>query len=374
MGLAWTGQTNVHQGSGARATITSPIASCAARGYSPTVPPLASPDDYLFAFEGDTAIMLTMDRAAYRRSIFLDDRIEPASEVATHPAIAALAAPGPAPATGWIFHVAHCGSTLLARALDRDGANHDDGHLVLREPLALRQLGIDAASGARPEDWHERLALVMAMLARRYDPAAMTIVKANVPVNFIIADLLSNAPDAPAILLYFGLADYCAATLRNANSRDWLRAITNALRPAIVAAVGALPDDDAGRAAALWLAQMRIYTDMLARFDNCHSLDAEVLFGQPAIVLQAASALYGAPMSAAAIAATTAGPLFHTYSKKPELAFDDAARRARQAALADVLAPEISAARVWVAAQTADWPLPDRLPRALVPCDRRLLA
>lgn len=202
----------------------------------------------------------------------------------------------------------------------------------------------------------------------------MTIVKANLPVNFIVADLLTATPDAPAILLHFRLDDYLAAILRSPGSRNWLRRITDMLRPAIVAVTGALPDDDSGRAAALWLAQMRIYADTLACFCNCHSLDAEMLFPRPTEVLKAASALFGQPLSDDATAETIAGPLFNTYSKNPAVAFDDAARRARYAALADMLAPEISAARAWVAAQTAARQLPDRLPRALVASDRSLLS
>ncbi len=310
---------------------------------------LASPDDYLFAFEGDAAIVLAMDRAAYRRSIFLDERIDPASETARHPPVASLSAPAPPP-MGWIFHVAHCGSTLLARALD------DGDRLVLREPLALRQLAIDAASDTRPLGWENKLALVTGLLARRYDPAPMTVVKANVPVNFIIPDIMAATPGAPAILLHFPLGDYLAAILRSPGSRQWLRGISQALRPVIVAHAGGLPDDDAGRAAALWLAQMRVYEAAIARFPNVHSLDAEALFGDPSAALTASSALFGAPMAANAVAAITGGPLFKTYSKNPTLAFDDLARRARQHAHAEALAPEIAAARDWVVAQTRNTP------------------
>lgn len=42
-----------------------------------------------------------------------------------------------AQSTTWIFQMAHCGSTLLARALDDPGAS-----LVLREPLSLRQTAV----------------------------------------------------------------------------------------------------------------------------------------------------------------------------------------------------------------------------------------
>jgi len=74
------------------------------------------------------------------------------------------------------------------------------------------------------------------------------------------------------------------------------------------------------------------------------------------------------------VAKITAGPLFSTYSKNPALAFDDAARRQRQAAQAAALAPEIAAAHRWVHAQTRESPLPDALPRPLVASGRSLLA
>src|ERR1044072_6989935 len=91
----------------------------------------ASPDHYLHSFEGDSALFMPMDRAAYHRSIFLDGRISPVANRSMRVPVAPLAeaARPPAP-TGWIFHVAHCVSTLLARALDSPAAN-----LVLSDPL-----------------------------------------------------------------------------------------------------------------------------------------------------------------------------------------------------------------------------------------------
>ena len=100
---------------------------------------LASPDHYLHSFEGDATIFVPMDREAYRRSIFLDRRISPPSTRSMQLPAGTLIGHSSAPKqTGWIFHVAHCGSTLLARALDQA-----QGNLVLREPLALRQVAIE---------------------------------------------------------------------------------------------------------------------------------------------------------------------------------------------------------------------------------------
>ena len=156
----------------------------------------ASPDHYLHSFEGDAALFMPMDRAAYHRSIFLDGRISPAANrIDEAPGRRRLTdAVRQAAPTGWIFHVAHCGSTLLARALDRPSAN-----LVLREPLALRQLALAADPG--------RLALTLAMLSKRYRDDLPTIVKANVPVNFLLPRAGRVGPGGPRDL---PLRDACA--------------------------------------------------------------------------------------------------------------------------------------------------------------------
>ncbi|HUQ13381.1 MAG TPA: hypothetical protein VM055_03810, partial [Novosphingobium sp.] len=177
----------------------------------------ASPDRYLHSFDGDDALFVAMDRAAYARSIFLDGRISPAREGTERVAVEALLASVPDPAPmAWIFHVAHCGSTLLARAIEALGPN-----LVLREPLALRQLAL------APDP--ARLALTLAMLSRRYDRAAPTLVKANVPVNFMLAEIAAFDPSAPAILLHCGLRDYLLAILRSDHHRGWVRGVTTQL-------------------------------------------------------------------------------------------------------------------------------------------------
>ncbi len=321
---------------------------------SPAPAALSSPDRYLFGFEGDTAILLDMDREAYRRSIFLDDRILPLRE---EPGFVPIEPPPPlpVPTTGWIFHVAHCGSTLLARALDRP-----DGGLVLREPLALRQLGV--AAGAAGPAWQQRLTLATAMFGRRYGEHP-TIIKGNVPVNFMLPALLDAA--TPAILLYFPLADYLAAVLRSDGHRGWVRRITGEMSGAIEALAGPLPTADAELAAALWLAQLRAFDAALCRFGNVRSLDAEALFNDPVPVLMAAATLFEQPMAAGEAQAIVDGPLFATYAKNPIAAFDNGDRLARRAASLSVLGSEMVAARHWLSARLVQYPVPRRLDRPL---------
>ncbi|MEA3264756.1 MAG: hypothetical protein U9R07_14875 [Pseudomonadota bacterium] len=300
-----------------------------------------SPDHYLHSLEGDEALFVPMDLAAYQRSIFLDQRISPAGEGGLWVPLASLGpADGNPPQLGWIFHVAHCGSTLLARALDElsGGAN-----LVLREPLALRQL-----SAARDS---ERLRLVLALLAKRYPGGGATLIKANVPVNFLLDEIAASDPAAPAILLKLDLPDYLLAILRSDQHRAWLRTIVAQFAQEL-GLTGPLSDADAG--AALWLGQMRRFAAAAAAMPNARVLDAEQFYGNPAGTLQAAASLLGMPANAPAIDTVVSGPLFTTYSKRPGLAFDNAARLERRDQLAQTLAGELAEAQDWLAGQAPD--------------------
>ena len=301
------------------------------------------PEHYLHSLDGSYAVFVPMDRAAYTRSIFLDRRIEPAAPTVLRIPLEILldAGEGRPSRCSWIFHVAHCGSTLLARALDAlgDGGNG----LVLREPLALRQAAIAGD--------HAALLLIVRMLAKRYPGSPHTVVKANVPVNFVIPEIAASSPDAAAIFLYYGLEDYLLAILRSENHRAWLRRVTGELAPRLGDLAQA---SDAERAAALWLAQLRIFGAGVRAMPSARTLDAERFFAAPTNVLSAAAALFELQCSAARLEAVVEGPLFRTYAKNPALAFDNDARVERQNALQLELGPELAAARSWLAREEPD--------------------
>lgn len=293
----------------------------------------ASPDHYLHAFDGDDAVFVPMDRAAYHRSIFLDHRISARAAGAMRVPVAMLAAQRSKPLrTGWIFHIAHGGSTLLARALDKPG-----GNLVLREPLALRQLGV------APDT--ERLAIVLAMLGKRYAHDTLTIVKANVPVNFILPDIAAADAQANAIFLHMDLPDYLLAVLRSPDHRAWVRNVTAQLAPALGDPDGL---SDAERAAALWRAQMRAFAGAMALMPHARSLESEALFTTPAAVLRAAADHLAVAMTDEQVRGIVGGALFSRHAKRPDVPFDNAMRIERRAALAHDMAAEIAAATAWV--------------------------
>ncbi len=300
---------------------------------------LASPDHYLHSFDGGDAIFVPMDGAAYRRSIFLDRRISCAADGMLRQPVDALFPYTPAPQqAGWIFHVAHCGSTLLARALDE----LDDG-LVLREPLSLRQLALDPNM--------VRLKLAHALVTRLYPEQPMTIIKANVPVNFLLSDIASLDPAAPAICLYYGLPDYLLAILRSDNHRAWLRNVTGLLSPYLGETAHLA---DAELAAALWIAQLRQFVRVMANLPAARSLDAERFYADPLETLGAAAALFGKTVDRAKLITTVSGPLFKSYSKNPGIAFDNTARLMRRKTLEGEIKDEIALAEIWAAQNAPD--------------------
>lgn len=339
----------------------------------------STPDQFLFAFEGANAAFVEMDRQAYHRSIFTDRRLSPKSpaiqRVSVEAVLAAQAAHAPAARSGvcYIFHIAHCGSTLLARALDVPAIN-----LVCREPMALRQLGVEAASfygAAAPESWRRRAALAWTLLSRRYNSDGPAIVKANVPVNFALAPLMALNPDQPAILLYYPLEDYLLAILRSDVHRGWVEHVSGELAHGIAAVVGPGGDGDAlaVKAARLWLAQLLIYADALGQFPNAVSLDAESLFNAPADTLSASFAHFGMARTRAAVDAIVRSDLFARYSKDPRMQFDNAQRLERANALRAQLAGELEQARLWVSRCAAAGRLPQRLGKPLVGAGAQLI-
>lgn len=337
----------------------------------------ANPDHYLFAFEAGEALFLPVDRDVYRQSLFLDDRIAlDTGEILPIP-VQALAAEHdhsgrPIPRIGWIFHVAHCGSTLLARALD-----WEDRTLVLREPLPLRQLGVEGAGlppASRPAPWQVRLRLAAALVGRRYRADAPAIVKANVPVNMILLDLMALDPAAPGILLYHPLEAYLLAILRSDAHRKWVMNVTEEIAPAIThwaGPIAGLPVVE--RAAALWLAQIRIYQAALAQYPMLRSLPAGHLFGAPHAVLAAAFALFELAATPTSIDDIVTGPLFATHAKRPGETFDEAMRQEREAHLADLLSDDLDRARRWIHARSEAFPVPLRLAQPLIDADIMLL-
>lgn len=324
------------------------------------------PSLYLFDVQNDVALFQPMTREGFARSIFLDNRIVRGGrglvQMPLQPVMADYRGP-PAKERpiGLIFHVAQCGSTLLARALDLLGRV-----LVLREPIALRRLGVEAGSnwsGALDTaEFTKRLDFVLSMLGKRWEAGTPVIAKANVPVNFIARQVMDCEPDTAAILLHFPLEDYVAAVMRTEGHERWVDAIFEEMKlAASLWAADREPRTTAERAACLWFAQMKAFEDLPRDYANVRSLSAGVFFGDPASTIDAAAELFGIALENGEAAAIAKSEIFKTYSKNPALDYDPEVRAAREAEALRRLSAEISAARDWVGGARAAHGLADAL-------------
>lgn len=325
---------------------------------------LVNPDFYLFGLEDDHALFLPMDRRCYERSIFFDARIKPLQQHIIRVPLAPLFAARSQyavrePRIGWIFHMAHTGSTLLSRALDIPGKD-----LVIREPIPLRALGVTAGvNGAATND---RLQLAVTMLDRRYAVDQPVIVKANVPVNVIVPDLLALSYYSKAVFLHFGLEDYLTAILRSPQHRLWVDQVCMEIGLGASAETGPLTDlHSAEKAAALWLYQIRVYVSALEKYPATHSLDANTLFDDPVSTLTASSEYFECALDDTEVRQITSGPLFSTYAKNPLAAFDNSRRKARVSETRVSLVDDIALAKSWLKPRLLAAPLPDRLAQPL---------
>ncbi len=228
--------------------------------------------------------------------------------------------------------MAHCGSTLLVRALDDLDAN-----IVPREPAALRQVGVN------PD--RRQLAAALTMLGKRYIPTAPTVVKANVPVNFILPEIVKTNAEARAIFLHCQLRHYLLAVLRSDGHRNWVRQVTDQFALYVGDVQGL---SDACRAAALWAAQMRAFAAAMEKMPNARSLDSEFFFANPRPALTATAAHLNVAVDTDYIDRAISGPLFSTSAKNPTVAFDNVRRLARRAVLEVTIRAELEEAQCWV--------------------------
>lgn len=326
------------------------------------------PNWMFLRFDGDFAEFVFMTREACRETIFFDHRVRPARNqvvrVPIDPIFEHLELAGFAPPRiCFVHHFAQSGSTLLARALDRRD------NLVIREPMHLRQVGVwasAATAGPLPAQMRPLLELSLAMLGKRFDAKAPLIVKGNVPVS-LLADAIDDLdPGQPAILLYYGLEDYCLAVLRTPNHRQWLASVVDEIGLSGDEAVGQCAGLSlAEKAAALWFSMIRRFDRLLQAHPAMRSLDANIFFDRPEETIAAASRLFNAGIGSGEAQKIAEGPLFSTYSKDPGVPYDPALRIERREDARMRLTSELSEARRWVDRRAATYGLPASLERPL---------
>ena len=288
--------------------------------------------------EQRTAVLFgRFSEEAYRDVSFFDQRAVPAAErtgvvpwVMAEPWLVELPRQ-----CDFLFHVSHCGSTLLSRLLGTAKAS-----LAVREPGILRGL-----TAADPE---ARVDAALALLSRSFHPGQRPLIKATSIVNAVAGRLLDRTADARAGLVFVPASTFFPSVLdgslsdiqAHAQSR-WSRLIDGGL-------AAPAPHSPGEQAAAAWLCEMLALARLAERFpERTCWVNFEQFLMSPEAVLAELAGFYQLSIDAAAV---LAGPLMQQYAKQPGVRYDVAARDALLATARTAHAAEIAAGLAWLEA------------------------
>ena len=202
------------------------------------------------------------------------------------------APPGP---NRMIFHVAFCGSTLLARLLEHAGAS-----FVLKEPNVLVDLSNWKRGGADAR-FAPALRLALGCLRRRWSADEAVIVKPSNWPNNLLDDLAADPAGLQPMAIVMAPRAYAIAVLRGGRDRLTFAARTAAhLAPSLpdgtnwLQSAMAATGDPVGRAINLALVALNVQKHLFAAtFPAVDSitLDSEAIFTQSAEAAQRANAI-----------------------------------------------------------------------------------
>ncbi len=182
-------------------------------GCAPTDEEIARNRDFphrVDALRGDVQWVAT-NVPRLRAATFLDGRVTFWSD----PRIESLAdRPAPeAPLPGMIFHPGFCGSTLLARMLDRPGTT-----LVLREPQALADIASQAPQ-ISPARLDEALRWTLAHLSAMAPAGEVLVIKPSNWINGLAPALAAGGHIGRALFLTMQPAAFLRACFRGGRDR-----------------------------------------------------------------------------------------------------------------------------------------------------------
>ncbi|MFT5139708.1 MAG: hypothetical protein ACI9CB_001359 [Rhodothermales bacterium] len=184
---------------------------------------ILSPNWHLFNCSVELKLfkLAWLEEEDYRTVVFLDQRMNIPLENFRQESFGALSKLFPKnleiehPAA-YIFHVGHCGSTLLSRALSIPAKV-----LPVREPLTLRFLAEQMHNFPRPtsllsEREYERLSvIILSSLERRFADDQLPIIKATSTCNNLIGPILETQAQRRAILMFQSFESYLAGRFKN---------------------------------------------------------------------------------------------------------------------------------------------------------------
>jgi hypothetical protein len=302
---------------------------------------------------GEQAIALT-DRAALRGASFLDgrERFWRALEVSPF----TPSGRGRRPACRFVFHVGFCGSTLLARLLDRPGRV-----LALKEPQCLADIAGQRQQLARGEgvaSIGELLDHALGRLGEVAEGGGSVLVKPSNWVNPLLGELCAGGRVERGVFLSMAPRAYLGAVFRGGRARiefcTRLAAEVAAVMPRgnalLIEAIGH-DDDPLGRAARIAALLHRLQETLFARViaDNGWPGEARIEFAD--LVADPAAAADRARRALGLDPSEDAGisrELLERHAKNPASAFSSDKRAGEDAMVESVHGERFDQAMEWL--------------------------
>lgn len=307
-----------------------------------------------------------IDRAGLSNEPFLDQRMEKSVTGSSTAPFDALAAAAPAsPAPSFIFHTAFCCSTLMAKALDQEGAA-----LALKEPNVIMDAANVLRMGNGADAARKTVSDAVNLLARPHRANERILIKPTNTANNIAPLIVASG--APVLLLYGDLRGFLLSVLKKGEP---CKAFTRkqytifALDKEGVAAIPerqALGFTDLQIAALVWRHQMELFARILSSgAANVRSLYFRDLLNDPKTVLKAAAAHLKLELSDEALDRNVAA-VFSKNSKFADQEYTPEERSRDERSLEEAHRAEIDLIESWARQLKLAVDVGDRLPAPLV--------
>lgn len=321
-----------------------------------------SPSLYLYEldFRHKLGRFVEMTECSYRASTFLGGPrlVRASDEDHTLPLDQLMAACGHD--TGpmhYLFHIGHCGSTLLSRML-----GELPGLFCLREPRPLMSLALyrrrlgQQGYELTEAQWREHLCTALTLLSRSWRDGDTALVKPNSHSNNLMVEELRWARGR-VLMLQVNLETWLATVLIP-DKRDELRHFSE-LRTTDLARMLELPpgtfsnlSSDAELAAVTWLSQLLEFHLLLQQpemADRNLRVDFDTFVEEPERVFAAVAAHLGLQIDDEMMTGALA-LMNREHAKHPGQSYDAARRRDELAASLSRHEQEIVTARAWAEA------------------------
>lgn len=306
-------------------------------------------DPALYPFQVDwlrrQALIAKVDDGFFERAAFLDQRAlthaPPSRWVALDELEAriGISAQGGNGGLGLVFHVGHCGSTLISRLLGAAQAVQS-----LREPLPMRDLALRWS--ARDMPWSVEAparvradaGVLRALWRRIKPPQALSVVKATSFCGVVSCDWLHWHQDDRALFVSVRPEIYLASMLADDRNELDIRLSIPQRLMSVVQRLDAPPEpyyalSPGAKAALAYACEAVNYADALdAHPDRAAVLDFDDYLADPPARLRALFGFYGVDVDAAEVERILASNVPRRYSKDVAHAYGpgDRARRLRE--------------------------------------------